>query len=379
MRTVHIIGSFATPNNPKYELDAHNIKIIKYSKLLYDNKYNVIYYGTDGCQQYISCNEYHPVIKLTEYDKISKITNNFTSPEYLMAGCEFDYEKTRLNLLFSENARKILFKNYKDGDFVLHFYCNDLFLGCINVRMSHGGGYWKNYNHVSFETESFMIDEFRNGHNLTTAGVIHPWFDHLDFCYNPSNKYKTPTFLFMARCIMFKGIHYFLKFSKEFPDYNFIIAGGTIQYDNNTGIMNIGSLGVEKDNYICIHDYPNVKYVGPVFGDQKKELLSRSTALIQPTEYFEPCGWNVLEAMVSGTPVLVPHFGGFRDTVIDGVTGYFCRPNDWIKNMNRVQKLQPINCRNHVIKNFNKDKAILSIDKFLNNVALRYNQCVSHY
>ena len=158
--------------------------------------------------------------------------------------------------------------------------------------------------------------------------------------------------------------------------YNFIIAGGTLDYDPHTGIMNVGKMSGTEDRYINLSIYPNVEYIGPVGGRAKKELLSRVTALIQPTIYFEPCGWNVIEAMASGTPVLVPTFGGFMDTVINGITGYvnnIDRIEEWVSNIEKVRTIKPIDCLLHVVANFNEDEAKVSIRKFLGSVIERDN------
>ena len=172
---------------------------------------------------------------------------------------------------------------------------------------------------------------------------------------------------------MYKGIDQFLKYSTYYRQYNFIIAGGTLDYNEKTGTMNIGKIEGTDDTYINLTIYPNVTYIGPILGYAKRILLSRVTALIQPTRYFEPCGWNVLEAMASGTPVLVPHFGGFVDTVINGVTGYLNRPGDWITNIEKVRRIKPIDCLLHIVTNFNKEEATQSIERFLKHTMVHAN------
>jgi len=372
MFSLHIIANAYVPSDPKYEIDAHNIKIIKYSKLLKEMGYIIHFYGASRCEKHVQYDYYHSVISIEEYDTVKKETNDFTNPEYLMLGSErLNDIKSKLERKFFDAMYNLLSKNYKRGDFVLHFfqnYTNDNDM--INIRMAHGGGTWNMYNYVSFETNEYMEKEISQTINdkLKVADVIYPWFDSNEFIYDPGNKYATPTYLYMARCHMWKGIHHFLDFSRVYLEYNFIIAGGTLEYNPDTGLMNIGHIEGTKDNYIDLNLYPNVKYIGPVFGNQKKELLSRVTALIQPTCYFEPCGWNVLEAMISGTPVLVPNFGGFIDTVIPGITGYLNRSGDWIANIEKVRQLKPIDCLTHVVNNFNKDSAKKSVKKFFDRV-----------
>lgn len=369
MTSLHIIANPLIPTNPKYEIDAHTIKIIKYTKLLKQLGYEIHFYGANGCQKYVDYTHYHPVISLSQYDEIKQTTNNFTNPEYLMIGSDrLNNIRDNINRIFSDNTKNLIELNYKTGDLVLHFFECYKFDNMINVRMAHGGGVWNMYEYVSFETVAYMNFELGkiNQNKLKVYGTIHPWFDPNDYLYDPSSKYPVPTYLFLARCHMYKGIHYFLEFSKHYLEYDFIIAGGCLSIEN--GLMNIGHIDGKEDIYIDLNIYPNVKYIGPVFGKEKRELLSRVTALIQPTHYFEPCGWNVIEAMISGTPVLVPYFGGFLDTVIQGKTGYFNKPEEWIDNIEKVRSLKPIDCLMHVTNNFNQSKAELSVTKFLTTV-----------
>jgi glycosyltransferase involved in cell wall biosynthesis len=376
MISVHVIGNFVIPTDPQYEIDTNNIKIIKYCQLFIEIGYTVHFYGANGCQLYVDHTYYHPVISLSEYDEVKVATNNFTDPEYFMAiSMKYDIIKNKLKNIFVSNTRNLLEQNYKTGDFVLHFSQSYPYQDMINIKMSHYEK-WDMYEYVSFETLAYMHYEKSKIPNncLKVSEVISPWFDSNDYIFDPYNKYVTPTYLFMGKCHMHKGIHSFIEISKHYLQYNFIIAGSTINYDHNTGLMNIGRIRGNEDNYIDLSILPNVKYVGLVDRITKRELLSRSTALIQPTYYFEPCGWNVIEAMISGTPVLVPHFGGFIDTVIEGVTGYLNKPTEWIPNIEKVRSLRPIDCLVHVVNNFSRDKTVKSLKNFFKNVKVMSNK-----
>lgn len=69
---------------------------------------------------------------------------------------------------------------------------------------------------------------------------------------------------------------------------------------------------------------PNVKFVGLVRGKEKAELLAHAKALLAPAIYIEPFGGVVIEAMLSGTPVITTDFGAFTETVRHGVDGFRC-------------------------------------------------------
>jgi glycosyltransferase involved in cell wall biosynthesis len=70
---------------------------------------------------------------------------------------------------------------------------------------------------------------------------------------------------------------------------------------------------------------PNVTCVGEVDGDAKRDLLARARALLFPVAWEEPFGLVMIEAMLSGTPVLAFARGAVPEVVDDGVTGFVCR------------------------------------------------------
>jgi glycosyltransferase involved in cell wall biosynthesis len=68
----------------------------------------------------------------------------------------------------------------------------------------------------------------------------------------------------------------------------------------------------------------NTEYLGVVRGSEKAELLANAMGVLVPTHYIEPFGGVAVESMLSGTPVITTDFGAFRETVIDGMTGFRC-------------------------------------------------------
>lgn len=59
-----------------------------------------------------------------------------------------------------------------------------------------------------------------------------------------------------------------------------------------------------------------------VEGKEKVELLARASALLFPIEWEEPFGIAMVEAMVSGTPVIAMAHGAASELVENGLTGY---------------------------------------------------------
>jgi glycosyltransferase involved in cell wall biosynthesis len=64
--------------------------------------------------------------------------------------------------------------------------------------------------------------------------------------------------------------------------------------------------------------------VGPVGGERKAALIARARALVFPIAWDEPFGLVMIEAMLSGVPVLALARGAAPEVVDDGRTGVLC-------------------------------------------------------
>lgn len=70
-----------------------------------------------------------------------------------------------------------------------------------------------------------------------------------------------------------------------------------------------------------------VSLVGGV-GREEMPRWYRSADVLACAAWYEPFGLTPLEAMACGVPVVAYNVGGFRDTVVDGVTGALVPPRD---------------------------------------------------
>jgi glycosyltransferase involved in cell wall biosynthesis len=99
-----------------------------------------------------------------------------------------------------------------------------------------------------------------------------------------------------------------------------------------------------------------VEYIGMVGPAERGLLLSRATALLAPTLYIEPFGAAAVEAMLCGTPVICPDWGGFTETVEHGVTGYRCRTfKEFCLATDEVRDLDPYAIRDHAASNYSTE------------------------
>jgi glycosyltransferase involved in cell wall biosynthesis len=95
-----------------------------------------------------------------------------------------------------------------------------------------------------------------------------------------------------------------------------------------------------------------VKYVGSVGGTRKAELLAGAGALWMPALWDEPFGITLIEAMVSGTPVLGTRRGSLPEIVSPAVGALGDTLDELVELRARLDAMAPEACRTHVERHF---------------------------
>ena len=96
-----------------------------------------------------------------------------------------------------------------------------------------------------------------------------------------------------------------------------------------------------------------IEFVGEVDGTGKRELLAEAIALLNPTEWAEPFGMTMLEALACGTPVVGTRRGAAPEIVEQGVTGFLGESDDeLIEGIRRAGELDRRGCRRAVEQRF---------------------------
>jgi glycosyltransferase involved in cell wall biosynthesis len=100
------------------------------------------------------------------------------------------------------------------------------------------------------------------------------------------------------------------------------------------------------------------RHVGAVGPEERAQLMGGARALIAPTLYLEPFGGVVVEAQMCGTPVITTDWGGFTETVDEGVSGYRCRSlSDFLRAWDEVGDLDRQVIRRRAQERWSADSA----------------------
>jgi len=130
---------------------------------------------------------------------------------------------------------------------------------------------------------------------------------------------------------------------------------------------------VDKDFFESIIkpliDGKQIEFIGEVGHKRKTEFLKNALALLAPIQWEEPFGLYFIEAMACGTPVISFNRGSVPEIIKDKKTGFIVNSAkemaDVIKDIDRINR---IDCRKHVEKNFTLEKMTSGYEKIYNKI-----------
>jgi glycosyltransferase involved in cell wall biosynthesis len=105
---------------------------------------------------------------------------------------------------------------------------------------------------------------------------------------------------------------------------------------------------------------PDIELVGEVSSAQRIRLLQDAAALLNPIEWAEPFGLNMIEALACGTPVLTLAYGAAPEIVTDGCTGFLRRHSDALVGcVDQLHLIDRSECRAEAERRFSMRRMVL--------------------
>jgi glycosyltransferase involved in cell wall biosynthesis len=161
--------------------------------------------------------------------------------------------------------------------------------------------------------------------------------DPADFLFSAS---KQPFLLFMAPAerALSKGLNTAIAVSRR-AGMGLVVAGTGGSHD-----------AIDRIAAVCREG--GADYIGDIRGVAKAEWLAAAKALILPSQANEGCPLTLIEALMSGTPVLASDVGGIPEVVAPEV-GYLCRgEDDYVRAVGRLDEISSDRCRKHALEHF---------------------------
>jgi len=135
---------------------------------------------------------------------------------------------------------------------------------------------------------------------------------------------------FAGRVSKEKGIDILIEVAKNLPDIPFRIAG---KLDDNSKILKRAT--------------QNVQFLGQLNREQLQKFYSNARMIVVPSKWYEGLPVVIIEAMLSGKPIICSSIGGLPEVVEDGKTGLLFKYNDVEDFSRKIEKLwnDPQLCR----------------------------------
>ena len=330
----HLLGLPNAPISKKYNSNPFIIKCYHMADMMTSLGYEVFAYGVAGSEanaNNITC------LSSESFDHFYPY-----NPEIV----GYDYDDLQPWREFNSNCARAIETNKQDGDVILcpmgHYH--DLVrdytkLPCVEFSIGHIASTDKNYRiFESYSWANFVYgsENKQLPHEMDT--VIPAFFDPKDF---DSTQETEKYLLFIGRLIPEKGIDLAIK-TAEYAKMKLIIAG-------------VGDYKPQSDY---------VEYIGSVNVEQRKELLAKAKALLVPSQYNEPFGSVVIEAMLSGTPIISSNRGALPEINLHRQTGFVCWcEQDYYDAYDNLIKLQTDKNWKHYDR-YSKEKVCWSYDTY---------------
>jgi glycosyltransferase involved in cell wall biosynthesis len=185
--------------------------------------------------------------------------------------------------------------------------------GCAQVQTLHGNR--KSKTSPPSNTIYLSADHARR-HQATS--FVYNGIDPSDFVFRQE---KSDYDLFLGRLHRIKGYRWAIEGAKR-ADVRLIIAGGWRPTFRR-----------------------RLTFVGAVSGQRKADLLAGAACLWMPALWDEPFGLTLIEAMVSGTPILGTHRGALPEIVSPAVGALAGTVEELVELRHTIHRRDPAVCR----------------------------------
>lgn len=118
----------------------------------------------------------------------------------------------------------------------------------------------------------------------------------------------------------------------------------------------------------------HVTFLGPIGLDVKVPLLRDARALLAPVTWNEPFGLVLIEAMLSGCPVVGFPRGSLPELIEPGITGFLVRDAGEMAAVIRkggpLDSFDRLQCRARAIERFSSDRMVAEYERLYNRVTI---------
>ena len=127
---------------------------------------------------------------------------------------------------------------------------------------------------------------------------------------------------FVGRVSPEKGIDVLIEAANSLPSVPFKVAGN---FDRSLDLVRQAP--------------SNIEFTGQLYPDDLIEFIAQARMILAPSKWYEGLPMAVIEAMLSGKPVICSNIGGLPEIVDDGITGLLFNYDDAKDLTEKIQTL----------------------------------------
>ena len=320
----HVLAIPHTVTHPDYVACAYTQKVLKFCKMMTARGHTVYHYGHE--RSLVECTEH---ITVTDDGVLETAYGSHDWRRHQFRHNVQDHANTT----FIQNTVPEVLLRAQPNDFLLcwwgigHQEIAQRTEPAGVIPVEPGIGYpsgqfarWRAY-------ESHAVRNVSQGAGGQDwyARVIPNYFDTEDFEFSDR---KQAWCLYLGRVTELKGVSVAVQATKA--------AGMSLKIAGQGSLLDLG--------YASIPDH--VEELGYADSALRKQLMRDATCLIIASSYLEPFGGVQVESLLSGTPVIAPHFGAFAEVQTHGKTGYLCHTlKDYVKGIENAHTIDAHCCR----------------------------------
>jgi tetratricopeptide (TPR) repeat protein len=307
---LHILGVAHTIPHEDYLVCAFTAKVLLFPEVIQPFGWNVIEYSNEGSVS--SARQHVPI--LTK-DRLQALSRRKSREEPLDA----DVDNTDIKKEFQQVLLEKIRSHASPGDIVCHVWgpnmdVYNLLRDCHHVELSVGYTASPGLPFRVYESSAWM--HWHYGKAGQEDGNHYKWVIPSAFDADRWSFHEKPDeyAIFLGRVTQRKGMNTIVDIARRMPDLPIHVHG-------------------PGDPSRWAKDAPpNLVFKGPIFGDERVDVVQRARCMLMPTDFIEPFGFSGIEAQLCGVPLIGPSYGAFQETIVEGVTGYRCHTlADWVE------------------------------------------------